>query len=217
MKKLAVFDLDGTLLDSLSDIARCTNRVLEQNGLPTHPADSYRFFVGGGLKVLMDKAIPAQHLGTPLYDKISAEYTELYNYVCAHESHAFAGIVEMLRKLKEQGIITAVATNKPDAMCKMVLADVYPGCIDIAYGQREDIARKPDPEVVYRIMADAGITDKNEVIYVGDSNVDIFTGLNAGVTTVGVLWGFRPKEELVEAGATILCETVDQLYNTIVE
>lgn len=217
MKKLAIFDLDGTLLDSLGDIARCTNQVLEANGLPTHPVDHYRYFVGGGLKVLMDKAIPAEHLNTPLYDKISAEYVELYNYVCAHESHAFDGIIDMLKKLKANGVITAVATNKPDPMCKLVLADAYPGCIDIAYGQREDIAKKPDPEVVMRIMRDAGITNKEDIIYVGDSNVDIFTGLNAGVTTVGVLWGFRGRQELEEAGATILCSTVDELYNAIME
>ena len=216
MKKLAIFDLDGTLLDSLTDIARCTNQVLEANGLPTHPVDAYRQFVGGGVKVLMDKAIAEELHDSEVYEKVKKEYVELYNYVCAHESHAFDGIVDMLKDLKARGIITAVATNKPDAMCKMVLEDVYPGCIDIAYGQREDIAKKPDPEVVYRIMQDAGIEIKQDVIYVGDSNVDIFTGLNAGVTTVGVLWGFRDKQELVDAGAQILCETVDQLHNCII-
>ena len=216
MKKLAIFDLDGTLLDSLADIARCTNQALQANNLPTHSVDAYRQFVGSGVKVLLEKAIPQKDQTPKVFEKVRAEYVELYNYVCAHESHAFPGIPEMLKKLKQQGVITAVATNKPDHMCKLVLEDVFPGCIDIAYGQRDDIAKKPDPEVVYRIMADAGITKKQDVIYVGDSNVDIFTGLNAGVDTVGVLWGFRDQQELVDAGAELLASTHDELYDFII-
>ena len=141
--------------------------------------------------------------------------------VAVAPSHRRCGIGQMLidelaARLKEQGVITAVATNKPDAMCKMVLEDAFPGCIDIAYGQREDIAKKPEPEVVFRIMQDAGVEDKADVIYVGDSDVDIYTGLNAGVDTVGVLWGFRDKAELAGAGAPILCATNEELYNTII-
>lgn len=216
MKKLAIFDLDGTLLDSLADIARCTNQVLQANNLPTHSVDAYRQFVGSGVKVLLEKAIPKKDQTPEVFEKVRAEYVELYNYVCAHESHAFPGIPEMLKKLKQQGVITAVATNKPDHMCKLVLEDVFPGCIDIAYGQRDDIAKKPDPEVVSHIMADAGVTEKQDVIYVGDSNVDIFTGINAGVDTVGVLWGFRDQQELVDAGAKLLASTNDELYDLII-
>jgi len=216
MKKLAIFDLDGTLLDSLGDIARCSNQALEEMGLEPYPVDDYRRFVGGGVAVLIERVFANRENTPENTQRYKERYVELYNYVCAHESTAFPGILDMLRNLKEQGVITAVATNKPDAMCKMVLEDAFPGCIDIAYGQRDDVAKKPDPEVVYRIMQDAGVEDKADVIYVGDSDVDIYTGLNAGVDTVGVLWGFRDKAELAGAGAPILCETNDELYNTIV-
>ena len=216
MKKLAIFDLDGTLLDSLGDIARCCNQALEELGLEPFPVEDYRQFVGSGVAVLIERIFAKRENTPENTQRFKERYVELYNYVCAHESSAFPGILDMLRKLKAQGIITAVATNKPDAMCKMVLEDAFPGCIDIAYGQREDIAKKPDPEVVFRIMQDAGVEEKADVIYAGDSDVDIYTGLNAGVDTVGVLWGFRDKAELAGAGAPILCETKEELYNAIV-
>jgi phosphoglycolate phosphatase len=216
MKKLAIFDMDGTLLDSLGDIARCSNKALEELGLEPYPVDDFRKFVGGGVAVLIERIFANRENTPENIQRFHDRYVELYNYVCAHESSAFPGILDMLRNLKAQGVITAVATNKPDAMCKMVLEDAFPGCIDIAYGQREDIAKKPDPEVVFRIMQDAGVEDKADVIYVGDSDVDIYTGLNAGVDTVGVLWGFRDKAELAGAGAPILCATNEELYNTII-
>ena len=217
MKKLAVFDLDGTLLDSLGDLARCCNQALEEAGLPTHSVDAYRYFVGGGLAVLLDKAIADKDKTPENIEKVKKRDVELYNEVCKNESKAFPGTVEMLKKLRANGVITAVATNKPDTMCHFLMDSVFPGCIDISYGQREDIAKKPDPAVVYRIMQDAGVTEKKDVIYVGDSNVDIFTGLNAGVDTVGVLWGFRPEKELVDAGARLLCSTNQELYDLIMK
>ena len=215
MKKLAIFDLDGTLLDSLGDIAQCCNQTLQELGLEPYPVDAYRQFVGSGVAALIDRIFVNREHTAETKEAFRVRYMELYNAVCAHGSTPFEGTIAMLTKLHELGVKTAVATNKPDHMCKMVLEDAFPGCIDIAYGQRDDIAKKPAPDVVYHIMQDAGVTDKAEVVYVGDSDVDIFTGTNAGVDTVGVLWGMRPREELVGAGAKMLAETNEELLEKI--
>lgn len=216
MKKLAIFDLDGTLLDSLGDLANSCNQALEEAGLPTHPVESYRYFVGGGRAVLLEKSMPKESQTPEMLEKVGNRYNEIYNEVCRNHSKAYDGVLEMLDQLHAKGIKTAVATNKPNAMCQDVMKSVYGARIDLAYGQLDEIAHKPDPAVVYRIMEELGVTDKADVIYVGDSNVDIFTGINAGVTTVGVLWGFRPREELEEAGATLLAQTIDEMYDFIV-
>ncbi len=217
MKKLAIFDLDGTLLDSLGDLADSCNKALHEAGLPTHPIESYRFFVGGGKAVLLERSIAKEHQTPDILKKVGDRFTELYDEICKNNSKAFDGVLDMLRRLQSKGIKTAVATNKPHTMCMYIMDSLYKETIDIAYGQRDDIPKKPDPAVVYRIMEDAGVSDKAEVIYIGDSDVDIYTGLNAGVDTVGVLWGFRPKEELTGAGATVLCTTIDEMYDCIVK
>ncbi len=217
MKKLAIFDLDGTLLDSLGDLADSCNTALKEAGLPTHPTQAYRFFVGGGKAVLLERSISKEKQTPDILKKVGDRFTEIYDEICKNDSKAFDGVLDMLRRLQERGVKTAIATNKPHTMCMYIVDSLYKDTIDIAYGQQESIPKKPDPAVVHKIMQDAGVSDKSEVIYFGDSDVDIYTGLAAEVDTVGVLWGFRPREELVGAGATKLCNTIEDMYNCIVE
>lgn len=216
MKKLAIFDMDGTLLDSLADLAYCCNLALEMEGLPTHPVESYRRFVGNGVNVLLEMAVPKEYHGTEVAQRIRENYMHQYQARSRSSATFYDGIVDMLKKLKEQGVRTAIATNKPDEINQLIVQRFMPGLIDYAYGQRSDLPRKPDPAVLYLIMEQAGVTPE-ETIYAGDSDVDIQTGHAAGVDTVGVLWGFRPREELEEAGAKMLAANAEELYHFITQ
>ncbi len=215
MKRLAIFDLDGTLLDSIADIAKACNTVLAEAGLPIHPTAAYGSMVGGGLKVLMDRCMAPELQGSELYRQVTKRYTEQYSYVCKHDSHLFAGVPEMLEKLQEAGFVLAVATNKPHDMTLDILASTLrPGLVEIVYGQQPDIPAKPDPTVVQRILQETGCTAA-DTVYIGDSDVDIFTAKNAAVRSIGVTWGFRPRKELEDAGADSIADTIEELTQQI--
>ena len=196
MKKLAIFDLDGTLLNTLADLAEATNYALRQQGYPTHETDAYRTFVGNGINKLFERALPEGKKSQENILKTRALFVPFYDKHNADWSIPYSDMVSVLEELQNRSIMLAVASNKYDAATKKLVAQFFPSIQFIAvFGQREEVPTKPNPAVVHEIIQIAGV--KNEdTVYIGDSSVDMQTGQNASVTTVGVSWGFRPRTEL---------------------
>ena len=197
MKKLVIFDLDGTLLNTYEDIAAATNHALAIYGHPIHPTHVIKSFVGNGINKLFERALPEGHKDMDEVLKIRAAFIPYYNEHGADFTMPFEGIVELLYTLQRLGLKLAVASNKYEQATKALIDTYFPEIEWCAvFGQREGVPTKPDPTIVNEILAVAGITDKSEVLYVGDSGVDMQTAINAGVDAVGVTWGFRPRAEL---------------------
>lgn len=211
MKKLIIFDLDGTLLNTIADLAAATNQALQHYGYPTHDTDAYRFFVGNGINRLFERALPEGERTEENILKIRSQFVPYYDIHNADLSRPYPGMTELLATLQQKGVMIAVASNKYQAATRKLVAHYFP---DIHFveilGQREGIPTKPDPGIVYDIIAKAGV-QKEEVLYVGDSNVDMQTAHNAGVTAVGVAWGFRPKAELEALHPAHIIEKAEEL------
>lgn len=203
-----IFDLDGTLTDTLASLTYSVNETLKEMGLSPITAEQCRSFVGNGARVLIEKALAA--VGLP--DKSRLEegmeiYGRIFDANCTYLVTPYEGVRDMLVKMKEQGMKLGVLSNKPHRQTVKVVREIFgEGMFDCVQGQQEGIARKPDPEGVYRLM-DALKVSKEECLYVGDSEVDIQTGKNAGVRTIGVAWGFRTREILEAAGAEMIIDT----------
>ena len=196
MKKLAIFDLDGTLLNTLADLAAATNYALTQLGYPTHPTDAYRTFVGNGINKLFERALPETDRTQENILKTRSYFVPYYDAHNADLSVPYSGIPELLSTLQEKGMKLAVASNKYQAATSKLIAQYFPDIkFEAVYGQRDEIPSKPNPAVVHAIMHDTQI-DKQDIVYIGDSCVDMETGKNAEVSTIGVSWGFRPRTEL---------------------
>ncbi len=196
MKKLVIFDLDGTLIDTIADLAESVNHALSACGYPIHPIEAYRFFVGNGINKLFERALPEGEKTEENVLRMRKLFLAHYSVHNTERSVPYPGIPELLAELHQAGIGLAVASNKyHEGTVKMI--EYYFSTIPFVkvLGQREGIAPKPDPTIVIDICAAAGIR-KEEVLYVGDSGVDMQTALNAGVTACGVTWGFRPLIEL---------------------
>jgi phosphoglycolate phosphatase len=198
--ELCVFDLDGTLVNSLADLADSTNYALKKNGFVTCPADRYRFFVGNGVPMLIKRALGGQ--ASPEAEKaVLCDFNAYYNTHYADHTRPYDGNVELLEALRARGVKCAVLSNKPDNFVKIIVAEILPQFrFSWVQGKAEGFPKKPDPAALNFILHSLGVKKEN-TLYIGDSNVDIFTGKNAGVMTCGVLWGFRGRDELEEAGA----------------
>lgn len=196
MKKLAIFDLDGTLLNTIADLAGATNYALRECGYPTHDTDTYRYFVGNGINKLFERALPESERSEANVQKIRSLFVPYYNVHNADLSRPYPGIVNVLDTLQQRGMMLAVASNKYQEATYKLIKQYFPE-IDFVqiFGQREGVPAKPDPTVIFEIIEKTGVK-KEEVVYLGDSCVDMQTGINAGVTTIGVSWGFRPRTEL---------------------
>ena len=196
MKKLLIFDLDGTLLNTIADLAQSTNHALEQNGFPRHEADEYRFFVGNGILKLFERALPPEERTQENILRIRKDFIPYYNEHNADDSRPYPGIPALLHALQDKGIRLAVASNKYQAATEKLIRHFFPDIRFVAvFGQRENVPAKPDPQVVDDILQMANAA-KTETLYVGDSGVDMQTARNAGVEAAGVTWGFRPRTEL---------------------
>ena len=214
MIKLVVFDLDGTLADTLADLAAAMNYALDREGLRTYPTDDYRHFVGNGIDNLV-RVTMADAYTTDGAARVKADFNTYYADHCKDFTAAYDGAAELLSKLNADGIETAVISNKPDRFVPEILDAIYPGHrFGFAHGQREGIARKPAPQALDILIGQSGL-DKSEVLYVGDSNVDVVFAHSAGIKVCGVSWGFRGAEELISAGADCIADTADELYNII--
>lgn len=196
MKKLVIFDLDGTLLNTIADLANSTNHALALLGYPTHPTETYPFMVGNGINKLFERALPEGEKTEENVLRVRQAFVPHYDRHNADDSRPYPGIPELLESLQTAGIKLAVASNKYQAATEKLVAHYFPGIRFVAVlGQREGVKVKPDPVIVYDILETAQIA-KEDVLYVGDSGVDMQTAINAGVTSCGVTWGFRPRAEL---------------------
>jgi phosphoglycolate phosphatase len=196
MKKLYIFDLDGTLLDTVADLGNSCNHVFTEAGFPTHPIDAYYKFVGNGIAKLIERALPAEDATAENIEKLLPSFRAYYNLHMADDTKPYRGVCELLADLQQMGVLLAVASNKYQAATQKHVSHYFGDTEFVAvFGQREGVAIKPDPQIIFDVLEVAGVTPE-DVIYVGDSNVDMQTGPRAGVDTVGVSWGFRPREEL---------------------
>jgi phosphoglycolate phosphatase len=206
MKIGILFDLDGTLLNTLEDLYSSTNHVLREFGYPERTLDEVRRFVGNGARRLFEQAVPAGVDPEPALEAFQRWYPDH----CQIKTRAYDGIPEALEILKEKYPL-AIVSNKPDPAVKVLCADYFPGIF--ARGESTDCPRKPAPDMVFKAMEAIGV---ETCIYVGDSEVDILTARNAGVKCLSVTWGFRDVPELEAAGAAHFCHTPGQLTETIV-
>lgn len=196
MKKLIIFDLDGTLLNTIADLAQSTNHALQALGYPIHPETAYNLMVGNGINKLFERALPEGEKSEENVLRVRREFVPYYDLHNADKSRPYPGITELLEQLQEKGMMLAVASNKYQAATEKLIVHYFPHIrFTAVFGQREGVNVKPDPTVVYDILRIAG-TDRREVLYVGDSGVDMQTAANAGITACGVTWGFRPRTEL---------------------
>ena len=217
MKKLVIFDLDGTLLNTYEDIAAATNYALAQYGYPTHSTPVIKSFVGNGINKLFERALPEGHKSMEMVLKIREAFIPYYNVHGADFTMPFEGIVELLYTLQRLGLKLAVASNKYDQATKALVETYFPEIEWCAVlGQRDGVATKPDPTIVEEILAAAGVSDKSEVLYVGDSGVDMQTAINAGVEAVGVSWGCRSREELENFTPRAVVDTCEEILQIVI-
>lgn len=218
MKKLVIFDLDGTLLNTYEDIAAATNHALAMYGYPTHSTPVIKSFVGNGINKLFERALPEGHKTEEMVLKIRATFIPYYNEHGADFTMPFEGIVELLYTLQRLGLKLAVASNKYQQATKALIDTYFPEIEWCAVlGQRDGVPTKPDPTIVNEILATADITDRSKVLYVGDSGVDMQTAINAGLDAVGVTWGCRSRQELESFSPLAVVDTCEEILNIIVK
>lgn len=194
-----LFDLDGTLVDSLADIGEATNHALGALGFPRHPLDRYRNFVGDGIGMLAERALPAGQKDHR--DELLQRLRPYYQAHCCDRTQLYPGVADMLDGLVKLGVRLAIVSNKVESMVHTVRAKLLPRWdFGVALGQRDDLPRKPDPAMAHAAAAALGV-EAERCLFVGDTDVDIRTGRSAGMTAVGVEWGFRDRGELEAAGA----------------
>ena len=209
MYKTYIFDLDGTLLNTLGDLAASTNNALRQFSMPEHSIDDVRQFVGNGVGKLIERAIP-DGLKNPLYEDVLATFRKHYMQHSLDTTSPYPGIEHLLHTLRSMDCNVAVVSNKfynaTVELCRHFFADT----VEVAIGEREDIKRKPAPDTVFEAMRQLGVT-ADDTVYVGDSEVDVATARNAGIPCISVLWGFRDKDFLIEHGATTFVNKPDEI------
>ncbi len=216
MQKAVIFDLDGTLLDTLHDLADAVNVSLAFVGLPKRSVEEVRSFVGNGAKILLERSVGADNMH--LHEKALAKFQEYYVTHCEIKTQLYAGIKELLEQLKSRGIKTAIVSNKPDYAVKKLAKTYFADFIEIAIGENESagIRKKPAPDSLLAVMKTLKTTAA-ETLYVGDSEVDIQTAKNAGVEYISVSWGFKDKPFLKAHGAKIIVDTPREILSCIGE
>lgn len=215
MKKLIIFDLDGTLLNTIADLARSTNHALQALGYPTHDVAAYNLMVGNGINKLFERALPEGEKTEENVLRVRREFVPYYDLHNADESRPYPGIPELLEALQAEGRQIAVASNKYQAATRKLVAHYFPHIeFTAVFGQREGVNVKPDPAIVNDILAIAG-TPREEVLYVGDSGVNMQTAINSGVTACGVTWGFRPRTELEQFHPDYLVDRAEEIAELV--
>lgn len=216
MTKLAIFDLDGTLLNTVEDLGNATNYALEQCGFPIHPIDEYYQMVGRGIYNLFRAAIPSEYATEDNVQRMASYFIPYYDEHKCDFTRPYDGIPEMLRNITGRGVRLAVASNKYQDGAEKLVHHFF-GDYEFVkiLGQREGQPIKPDPAIVDQILAEVPYISKAETVYAGDSNVDMQTGANAKVRTIGVSWGFRGREELAAYHPSAIIDTPEDLSKTI--
>lgn len=213
MKHAVIFDLDGTLLNTLGDLRAATNHALEVRGLPPHSMEEIRQFIGNGIRLLICRAMPE---GTPEAE-IDAALDDFKAYYAVHihdRTVPYDGIPQLLTALRKRGIQVAVLSNKIDSASQELIEYFFPGKTDVVFGEHVGVPRKPDPTSCRMVMQQLGVQPE-QVLYVGDSGTDMQTAKNAGLYAVGVTWGFRSKEVLLKYGADVLVHRPEQILQIL--
>lgn len=208
-----LWDLDGTLLDTLGDLTDAVNATLAHFGCPPRSAREVRRFLGNGARQLIALSLPGLPADPPLEEAL-AWYTSYYDAHCRVKTAPYPGIPQALEALKAAGLQMAILTNKPDSAAKALWKEFFPETMAFAQGEAPGCPRKPNPAMVLRAMDELGLRPE-ETVYVGDSEVDLATAKAAGLPCYSVLWGFRDREDLVQAGAAVLCATPEELKERI--
>lgn len=210
MKKAVLFDMDGTLLDTLTDLRIAVNEGLKTEGYPLRTQEEVRLFVGNGMKKLLERALPE---GKPL-GRVGEVFHAYYAEHGTDNTRPYEGIPELLTELKKRGVPMGVVSNKAEAALRLLVEKIFPDTFCSVVGQREDLPVKPHPAMAFAAMKEMGVQPE-DCLFVGDSDVDFQTGQNAHIYTVCALWGFRTKEELEAAGATEFVETPKELLQYV--
>ena len=211
--KLAIFDMDGTILNTLDDLTDSTNYCLKKFGMPEKTRDQVRVNLGNGTRHLFEMVVPEGTDDKTLED-IIAVYNDYYKNHCMIKTGPYDGILELLRRLREAGVLTAVVSNKPEYAVKSLCHDLFNGLFDMSVGDKEGQRIKPYPDSVNSIVETFNI-DKTEAVYIGDSEVDFKTAENAGLDVIMVSWGFRQIEQIRALGAKCIVDTPEEVGNVI--
>lgn len=211
--RLMIFDLDGTILDTLDDLSGALNHTLQWGGFPVRTRMEARSFIGNGIRNLIKRGAPD---GTPedVIDRLHQEFAPYYAAHSADKTGPYPGIPELLQTLRQEGVQLAVVSNKAHPAVQPLMDLYFPGLFDAAYGERPGIPRKPSPEAVWAVMEAFGAS-KEETVYIGDSEVDVATARNSCVDCICVDWGFRDREVLEQAGADRIASTVEELLELL--
>ena len=208
-----IWDLDGTLMDTLKDLWLSTNHALCTFGMPERSYDEVRQFVGNGVRKLIERAVPDGE-NNPQFEAVFAEFKRYYMLHCKDNTGLYPGIADTLRKLKARGKRMAIVSNKLQAGVTELHREWFADTIEVAIGEREGMKRKPAPDMVEQALRELG-TDKDGAVYIGDSDVDLMTARNSGLPCISVLWGFRDRDFLTEHGATCFAETPDEILTNV--
>ena len=214
MLKAVIFDMDGTILDTIQDIAGAVNYILEKYNKPVRTVDEVKNFVGNGLRRTLELSLGDMENKDEFIDSIFAEFTGYYKEHSSDNTKPYDGIVEAIRALKEKGYKTAVVSNKRQEAVEELCVKFYDGLFDMAIGEQDGLKRKPDPAMVNKALDYLGVT-KEEAVYIGDSEVDIKTAVNSGLKGIYVSWGFRGTKLLKENGAKVVVDNPDELLKVI--
>ena len=212
--KLVIFDLDGTLLNTLDDLVDSTNYALSKNHLPTRTLNEICSFVGNGIRKLIERSLPEGSSDT-VVNQVHLDFTDYYIDHCNYKTTAYPGIVELLEKLKKLGVHSAVVSNKADDAVKQLCNLYFSNVIDFALGHKVGVPCKPEPDSVFMVL-DEFSCEKSEAVFVGDSDIDIQTARNSGMDCICVSWGFREAEFLKKKGATTIISSPDELIGYLV-
>lgn len=212
-----VFDLDGTLIDSLGDLAESCNNALALFDLPTHSLEKYRYFVGNGIRNLIGNSMGEKAEDEKLFRSVYSTFNMIYEEKCLEKTHPYNGIVETLEILKKNGVKIGILSNKADDFAKKIAGSLFDSSlIDIVYGQKKEYPTKPAPDSLFALLEELD-TKREKCLYLGDSDVDVITAKNANVDFCGAQWGFRGYDELKNAGAQIIAAAPSDITELVLE
>lgn len=211
--KLIIFDLDGTILDTLEDLTDSVNYALDKFGYPERTIDEVRAFVGNGIYKLIERAVPL-NTGKEDIQRVFSAFDCHYKLNNSHKTKPYHGIVRLIDKLKEKGMLLAVVSNKAQPAVTALCNNYFKGKFDVVFGEREGIPKKPSPQAVNEVISLLDVLPE-QTLYVGDSDVDILTAKNAGIDLCTVTWGFRTKEFLFKMGGKLFADSTEQLEEII--
>lgn len=211
--KAVIFDMDGTILYTLEDIVLCMNEALRRNGLPEITEERIRVIIGHGIMNEVRGSVP-DGTDPEITEKVYEDFNELYAVHCMDHTKPYDGIIELIGRLRRQGVKTAVVSNKGDYAVRELNDIIFPGLFEASAGEKEGIAKKPAPDTVFAVLKEMDVSAE-EAVYVGDSEVDLQTARNAGMDCIIVSWGYRTKEQMKKDGAECIVDTMDELFDKL--